>query len=399
MKPRVLFVDTGKEWGGGTNSLLLLAAGLLERGYGVAVAFLHDYSGAGGHVSEAFARAGIGFHCVAPEGGRRRKIAREVVRILLAFRRSWREAALNWLDRRLRIEPMARRIAELARKIDATLLVGNNQPSSNQEVLRAGQLARLPVALHVRKTTSLRPAERALANAAARKVICVSDSVRRHYIRHGLNADLCVTIPNGIDPAAAPPQSRETARQALGLTQQGFVVGTVCSLMPLKCVDHLLEAFAASLPALGAHATCAVIGDGAERGRLERLAAALDIAAQVRFAGFRDDAAALLPALDVFVLPSRQEGMPRSILEAMLAEVPVVAADVSGSRDIVVPEETGFLYPHGAVAQLASLLKHLAADPDRRQRFGARARGEVLARYTLVAHVDRVAAALDEAAA
>jgi glycosyltransferase involved in cell wall biosynthesis len=400
MTAHILFVDTGKEWGGGTNSLLLLARGLRQRGHDVDVVFNHDYAGAAGRVSAAFGEAGIAFHLLPPPAASVwHKLARELTRLLLAFSPGGRDAALHRLERRLRVEPMAQRLAAQAKTTGATLLVGNNQPSSNQEVLRAGQLARLPVVLHVRKTTRLCAAERDLANAAARRIICVSDSVREHYLAQGLRADLCLTVPNGIDPAATHFLPREAARTRLDLPADDFVVGTVCSLLPLKCVDHLIEAFAAARPALGEQAVCVVIGEGRERGRLELLAAKLGIAAQVRFAGFQDDAAGLLPALDVFVLASRQEGMPRSILEAMLAERAVVAANVSGCRDVVIDGETGFLYPHGDVGQLAARLQSLAGDPAMRRRLGERGRAVVMERYTLSAHIERMAAVIDEVAA
>ncbi len=395
----LLFVDTGREWGGGTNSLLLLATALKQRGHDVGVAFNHDYAGSAGPVSAACAHAGIAFHLLPPVSLPWHKAARELLRLLLAFNRSLREAAMRRLDRCLRIEPMARRLAALAQAARARLLIGNNQPSSNQEVLRAGQLAQLPVVLHVRKTTRLAAAERELANAVARAVICVSDSVREHYLAQGLHPDLCVTIANGIDPGATMFLPREDARARLSLPPDGFVVGTVCSLLTLKCVDHLLEAFASALPQLGEAATCVVIGDGRERGRLELLAAKLGIADSVRFAGFREDAAALLAALDVFALASRQEGMPRSILEAMLAERPVVAANVSGCRDLVADGATGLLYPHGDIAALSAHLQTLAADPAMRRRMGERGHAIVMERYTLAAHIDRVAEVLEAAVA
>ncbi len=394
MKPRVLFVDTGREWGGGTNSLLLLAGALVRRGYPVDAAFNHDYRGEAGTVGAAFARAGVGFHLLPPAPAGARKLARESLRLLLAFHRDGRARALDWLEARGRIAPMARRLAALAGRLGARLLVGNNQPSSNREVLLAGRLAGLPVVLHVRKTTDLNAAERELAASAARRIVCVSESVRAHYLAQGLPAGLCLTVPNGIDPEGVRFLARDEARAALGLPAGAFVVGTVCSLLPLKCVDHLLRAVA-GLP--GVH--LAVIGDGPERGRLEALAGELALGDRCRFAGFRADAASLLPALDAFALASRQEGMPRSLLEAMLAGLPVLAADVPGCRDLVREGTTGFLYPHGDLAAMAGRLQALAADPALRRRLGEAGRADVLAHYSLAAHVDRVAAVIDGAAA
>jgi len=396
VKPHILFVDTGKEWGGGTNSLLLLVANLKARGYRVSAAFHHDYAGQGQSVGATFRQAGIDFHRLPVIRWKWHKLLRELLRALLFFDRRGRDALLARLDRVLRVGPAARQLANLARECNVDLLYGNNQPSSNQEVLEAGRRADLPVILHVRKTTRLQAVERDVANAHAARVICVSASVRRHYLAAGLNAERCLVVPNGIDPAACPLFDRAAARAQLALPDDAFVVGTLCSLLPLKCVEQLLQAFARMKVGTGGTPRCVVIGDGPERARLEALARTLGIADRCLFAGFRKDAAALLPAFDVFVLPSRQEGMPRSILEAMLAARPTLAADVAGCRDLVRHGETGFLYPHGDVDALAEHLRQLAADPALRQRLGETARAIVLAEYSLAAHVDRVAAVIDE---
>jgi glycosyltransferase involved in cell wall biosynthesis len=94
-------------------------------------------------------------------------------------------------------------------------------------------------------------------------------------------------------------------------------------------------------------------------------------AARVRFLGYRADVPALMRAADMFVLPSHREGMPRSIIEAMLTGLPVVATDIRGSREEVVPEETGLLVPVNDPAALAAALSRLARDPALRARMGA----------------------------
>ena len=92
---------------------------------------------------------------------------------------------------------------------------------------------------------------------------------------------------------------------------------------------------------------------------------------RIRFLGYRDDMADLLRAADIFTLPSHREGMPRSIIEAMLTGLPVVATDVRGSREEVVDGETGLLVPVRDAAALARALQTLVADPARRHDMGA----------------------------
>ena len=99
---------------------------------------------------------------------------------------------------------------------------------------------------------------------------------------------------------------------------------------------------------------------------------------RVRFLGYRGDVPALLRAADIFTLPSHREGMPRSIVEAMLSGLPVVATDIRGSREEVVDGETGYLVPLGDVAALARALERLARDPDLRRSLGAAGRARAL---------------------
>jgi glycosyltransferase involved in cell wall biosynthesis len=127
-------------------------------------------------------------------------------------------------------------------------------------------------------------------------------------------------------------------------------------------------------------------------------------APRIRFLGYRADVPEILRAADAFVLPSHREGMPRSIIEAMLAGLPVVATDIRGSREEVVPGQTGLLVPVRDEAALAGALQALAADPGLRARMGAaglaRARelyveDKVIARQMRLLGLDRASARLD----
>jgi glycosyltransferase involved in cell wall biosynthesis len=102
---------------------------------------------------------------------------------------------------------------------------------------------------------------------------------------------------------------------------------------------------------------------------------------RVRRLGYRTDVAALLAAADIFTLPSHFEGLPMSVIEAMLTGLPVVATDIRGPREQVVDGETGFLVPPAAIAPLATALNRLAADPALRAAMGDAARRRALDRY------------------
>ncbi len=197
-------------------------------------------------------------------------------------------------------------------------------------------------------------------------------TARRYHLCRGGDV---VAIGNGSDPAIFRPDDDGTVRAGvrarLGTPETRVVVVTISRLVEEKGYPELLEALRdvdAELWAIGArlesdHAgsiEAAVAAVAHDPGRRDR----------VRFLGYRGDAAELLRAADIFTLPSHREGMPRSIVEAMLTGLPVVATDIRGAREEVVAEETGLLVPVGDAAALAAALNRLARDAALRRRLG-----------------------------
>jgi glycosyltransferase involved in cell wall biosynthesis len=121
-----------------------------------------------------------------------------------------------------------------------------------------------------------------------------------------------------------------------------------------------------------------IVGDGPDRSEVEAEIRRLGLEDRVQLAGERSDVPELLAASDVFVLSSRSEGLPVSVLEAMAAELPIVASRVGGVAELVVDRETGILVPPGDDAALAGALGRLVKDGELRRRLGAagRARAE-----------------------
>lgn len=168
-------------------------------------------------------------------------------------------------------------------------------------------------------------------------------------------------IPNGVDfdfwSAPASPH--------VPLTQRPMTVLAVGRLLPVKGHDVLLHAFArvrARVPA----ARLVIVGDGAARAELERLTETLELSAAVEFAGEMDAARvrARLGETRVFVLPSRSEGLPLALLEAMAAGVPTVATRVGGVPDVLLPG-TGVIVPPEDPPALADAVSDLLLDPPR----------------------------------
>jgi glycogen(starch) synthase len=191
-------------------------------------------------------------------------------------------------------------------------------------------------------------------------------------------------VPNGVDTAIfapGPECGSPTADAPLRL----LVVGR---LVRQKGIDVVLEAMA-RLPDPAA-VRLSVVGDGPARGDLEVQAQRLGLGRCVAFTGWADRAA--LPGFyrdaDVFLLPSRDEGMPNVVLEAMASGLPVLATDIPGSRDLVVDGETGLLIGVDDTDALVAALGRLAGDAQSRWAMGAAGRRRVAEMFSWEAVAD-----------
>ncbi|MBL8701850.1 MAG: glycosyltransferase family 4 protein [Alphaproteobacteria bacterium] len=183
-------------------------------------------------------------------------------------------------------------------------------------------------------------------------------------------------IGNGSDPArfhpAADAAERASLRAELGLAPDRVAIACVARLVAEKGYPELFEAMRT------VDADLLVVGDrlaSDHAGSIADRIAAVErdpvLGRRIRFLGYRRDVPALLRAADIFVLASHREGMPRSIIEAMLSGLPVVATDIRGAREEVRREETGLIVPVLDPAALGAALARLVAEPATRERFGA----------------------------
>lgn len=185
-----------------------------------------------------------------------------------------------------------------------------------------------------------------------------------------------LAIGNGSDPAVFKPSddpaARSAIRAAIGTPDDRPVVLMAGRLVAEKGYGELITAMRdvdAELWAVGARLSsdhAAGIGDAIREAEADPA-----LRDRIRFLGYRDDMAELMRAADIFTLPSHREGMPRSIIEAMLTGLPVVATDVRGSREEVVDGETGLLVPVCDAEALARALQSIVQDSARRDAMGA----------------------------
>jgi glycosyltransferase involved in cell wall biosynthesis len=192
--------------------------------------------------------------------------------------------------------------------------------------------------------------------------------------------------PVRLEAVRAAPGDAEAARARLGLPPKAFVYLTVGRLDPPKAHDLLLRAFAA---AAQPDSWLVLLGRGPRRAAMERLAAELGVAERVRFVESVPSVAPYLALADLFVFPSRLEGLPVALLEAMCAGLPCLASDIPPHAEVVEDGVTGRLFPRDDGTALQAAMERLHGDPAERARLGAAARSYGESRFAIGTIVDQ----------
>ncbi len=231
------------------------------------------------------------------------------------------------------------------------------------------------------RTVKRNARNRWLYRAGVRRAVAISPAVAEALLEGGVEPLRVRTIPSAVDPASLRPRrSRAAVRAAEGVAPEEPLLLALAALVRRKGIDVLLEALE-RLAAEGRAPRLWIAGDGPVRAALERQASAASLAERVRFLGRREDAADLLAACDVFVMPSRREGLGVAALEAMAAGRPVVASRVGGLATAVLDARTGLLVPPEDPAALAEALSTLLGDGALRARLGAAGPARVAADF------------------
>lgn len=230
---------------------------------------------------------------------------------------------------------------------------------------------------------------RRIAYELADAVFVVSEEMRQYFCREtGFARERMRVIHNGVDVTEIERADARGVREEFGLAATDFVVGTVARFQETKDLPTLVRAFA-QLRQRQPQAKLLLIGDGAERQRLQQLAEELRVATAVIITGIRHDVPRLLRALDAFALSSLSEGLPISVLEALAAGLPVVATSVGMLPELLREGENGFLVAPSDFAALAQRLELLATERDLAHRLGVAGKQTVECDYSLAAMLRR----------
>jgi sugar transferase (PEP-CTERM/EpsH1 system associated) len=259
------------------------------------------------------------------------------------------------------------------------------------EGIIAARIAGVPVIIHGEHgwnyddpngKNSKRRIARKILSPMVDNFVAVSDDIENWLINSiGIKRSKVKKIINGVDTKKFRPVKENTLGFNCKFMKGDIIIGTVGRLDPIKNYDLLLKAF--DKINSKNKIRLIIVGDGPERKHLENLKNKLSCRDRIVFMGERKNLNEILRWLDIFVLPSKNEGMSNTILEAMATGLPVIATKVGGNPELVSNNITGLLISNGDVEELRQAITYYLENPKAIKIHGKRARIETECRFSL----------------
>jgi glycosyltransferase involved in cell wall biosynthesis len=367
---RLLELRNTYKWGGGPDKTILLSAerhdpALVE----VVVVYIRDVRDTAFRITDKARARGLTFYEIAEHGKCDLRVLRALREIVLRhninlvhghdYKGDLFATMLRWW--------MGRQCFALVSTAHAWVMLG----------LRGSLYRRLDLALMRRFD----------------RLIAVSHATKREMVSAGLPQERISVIHNAIDTEAWSAQYATSAlKEELGIGPTCPVIGYVGRIMPEKDLETWVRA-AALVAQRYAEAQFVLVGegrDGSTLGQLQQLATELGLSDRMHFPGYRAHLLPVYGSFDVFMLSSRREGLPNSILEAMAVGLPVVTTDVAGTSELVVDSQTGYVVPQGDVDCLAQELITLLGNQQLRQRMGQAGRERIEREFSFTQRLQRI---------
>jgi len=228
------------------------------------------------------------------------------------------------------------------------------------------------------------------------RILAVSQTAYQELLAYGFDKGKIVLLVNAVDvnrfrklTVSSPLKNKFNVRNG------DFVIGTAARLSPEKGIDDLLRA-AVHVVRQCQNAKFLIVGDGPMREALEKLADELGLKDSVRFAGYQDDLVAIYNLMDIYVSPSLQEEMPRSILEAAACERPMIATNVGAVSQVIKHGETGVLVPARQPQRLAEEILELFQNRQLGEQYGQNVRQWVSLKFSESEFMEKLATIYEE---
>lgn len=213
-------------------------------------------------------------------------------------------------------------------------------------------------------------------------LVTVSEKTRQNALLEGIHADRIRVIQNGIVPVSVEGVNRFEVRKDIGVGESDVLLLSVGRLVHQKAHEILVAAMPSVLQKFP-NTKVGICGDGFLRPQLDAQIRSLGLEKSVMLLGRSDHVTKFLAAADMFVLPSRWEGLPIALLEAMSVGLPVIATRVEGVDEVIVDQEHGLLVPVENVPALSDAILQLLGDPLIRSKMGMAAKQRVLDSYSI----------------
>lgn len=344
---RIVHTESSCGWGGQEIRILTEAAGMMERGHQ-----LHILCVEGSNIHHEAMKRGI------PVTGL--PIGRKNFSGLHAIRR--------WLR-------------------DNPVDVVNTHSSTDSWLValaRLGLQKRIPV-VRTRHISALIPqnwATRWLYTKGCDFVVTTGERLREYVIeRTQIAAGKTLSVPTGIDAQRFMSGDRDTARRTLGLPTDRSMIGIVATIRTWKGHVYLVEALAKLKQT---NVELLIVGDGPNQANVQRVVDECQLNDRVRFVGQQENVVPWLQAMDIFVLPSyANEGVPQSLIQAMMCGVPVISTNVGSITELVADQSTGIIVPAKNADDLAAAIQVLLANSQRREQLAKMGQSTVLSNFSL----------------
>ena len=353
----ILLIGTQMAIGGAQRGLLDQARWFKSQGCGVAVAFFYDKE----NLHEKW-RQTVDFpihnlHSYEPSAG--------------LIRQAWKLTKGLW-----RLWTLLRR-----EKFD---VVETFTHDSNVLGLLLAWLARVPVriATHRGKIEAFPRWRQSLHSlliniGVAHTLVAVSENTLGQAVREGVRVDRIIVIPNGVTPLNTLSIDRPAARKSLGLSEIDIFLLSIGRLTYQKGHEYFIQAMSKVVRHFP-NVKAGICGDGPLRAQLESQILRLGLSDSMKLLGAWDDISPILASADIFILPSRWEGISRALMEAMAAGIPVIATRVDGTKNLVTDGINGLLIPMEDSEKLENSILQLIENPEMRKRLGTTAKTHVL---------------------
>ncbi len=291
-------------------------------------------------------------------------------------------------------------IRRLIRQHDINLVHANSIDATQYAALPS-RLTKTPLIGHVRNIAPFRPHGRWLIQQA-HKLIAVSEATKHSLLIQKISPAKVRVIYNGVDTTHFRPDivNRQTGRKMFQLPVESPIIGSVGRLHPIKGFDDFLTAAQLILQQLP-DAHFVIAGSDPEPDQqyaqhLYHLASQLGVKGRIHFLGEVSQIEYLLPALDIFVLPSHQEPFARAILEAMSSGCAIVATAVGGTPEAIEDGMTGLLTPPHQPTLLAAAILKLSQDHNLAIKLRRNARDHVVNRFSITTNIQQTIALYNE---